>query len=137
MLCKICAFLAGVVQKISDFINEVQEFLSWVQENLNFQFFGFKKIFLVEGLSFLHGKNIAHLDIKDPNILYSHDVDMPVFQIADFGLATTMTNVWERAYVRGTFGYMASEILKKNYIFLMPMCLVWELIFTTLRPNRF
>lgn len=61
---------------------------------------------IARGISFLHQKNIAHLDIKPENILI-HDGWKA--KLADFGLSCF---IGEEINMRGTYGYMAPEFYK-------------------------
>lgn len=68
---------------------------------------------VLEGLKYLHERNIMHRDIKPENILFRSDNLHLKNQIAlaDFGLATK--NDWDRPYLFfrcGTPGYVAPEI---------------------------
>jgi hypothetical protein len=70
---------------------------------------------LLQGLKYLHGIFIAHLDIKLENILYSSTTDQ--FKIADFGESIIFEDLKKQkpdnylGGVRGTTAYMAPEIL--------------------------
>ena len=69
---------------------------------------------LIEGLEYLHSKNIAHLDIKPENLLLGEDYQL---KIADFDLSQNMGD--ERLISRGTENYRAPEILKgssRNFV---------------------
>jgi len=60
---------------------------------------------LIEGLQYLHSKNIAHLDIKPENLLLGESYQL---KIADFDLSQNMED--ERLISRGTENYRAPEI---------------------------
>jgi serine/threonine protein kinase len=70
---------------------------------------------LLQALDYLHTNGIVHRDLKPENILMTSETDDTVFQIADFGLATFISN--EVLSLRcGSPGYVAPEILKnKSY----------------------
>ena len=73
---------------------------------------------ILEGLRYLHEKNIMHRDIKPENILFrtANIFEPNQIVIADFGLAT-YNNVDEYIYGRcGTPGFVAPEI----YAFVKP-----------------
>lgn len=58
---------------------------------------------LVEGVKYIHSKNIIHRDLKLGNMLLNEKMQL---KIADFGLATKMTYEGE----------------KKMYVFCSPEC---------------
>lgn len=57
---------------------------------------------ILQGLAYLHSKNVAHRDLKPPNILVNAE---GVVKVADFGLAkklakfstTLVVTMWYRA----------------------------------------
>ena len=70
---------------------------------------------LVEGLSYLHSQNIAHLDLKIENLLIDEDFNL---KITDFDLAQSITGE-SRLEGRGTPGYRAPEVRDgtcKNFV---------------------
>uniref|UniRef100_A0A1J3DSY8 Glycerophosphodiester phosphodiesterase protein kinase domain-containing GDPDL2 n=1 Tax=Noccaea caerulescens TaxID=107243 RepID=A0A1J3DSY8_NOCCA len=70
------------------------------------------------GLEYLHNRcvpRIVHFDIKPQNILLDNDL-CP--KIADFGLARLCKNkesIFSMLDARGTFGYMAPEVINNNF----------------------
>lgn len=60
---------------------------------------------MIETIEYMHKKGIAHRDIKPENILLDEDFNI---KFADFGFATKEKLIKGR---RGTFGYMAPEVL--------------------------
>lgn len=67
---------------------------------------------LVEGVKYIHSKNIIHRDLKLGNMLLNEKMQL---KIADFGLATKMTYEGEKKMtVCGTPNYIAPEVLQKR-----------------------
>jgi len=64
---------------------------------------------LVEGLQYLHSKNIAHLDIKLENLLLGNDY---LLKIADFDLAQNTNDAL--LISKGTANYRAPEVKSGN-----------------------
>lgn len=65
---------------------------------------------LLEGLSYMHTKNVMHRDIKPENIIFKKDKDIDI-GIVDLGFATKVKD-FRKLFVRcGTPGYVAPEIL--------------------------
>ena len=69
---------------------------------------------IVQGLAFMHKKNLVHRDIKPSNILFAiTDEDSePCIRIVDFGLTRNVDNFTIKA---GTPLYMAPEISKTDH----------------------
>ncbi|KAF8356628.1 hypothetical protein PRIPAC_91623 [Pristionchus pacificus] len=64
---------------------------------------------LLEGVSFMHSRNIVHRDLKLENILC---IDDERIVISDFGFATRLNNGKKLKELCGTPGYLAPETLK-------------------------
>jgi serine/threonine protein kinase len=63
---------------------------------------------ILEGLSYIHSKDIIHRDIKLENVLIHHFKDLSSIKIADFGLGARFdTSVADNC---GTLLYMAPEV---------------------------
>jgi serine/threonine protein kinase len=71
---------------------------------------------IIDGMMYLHSKDIVHLDLKTLNILLNEDKN--IAKISDFGLSriATMTSISTREKInnnaKGTIRYMAPEIAK-------------------------
>ncbi|KAL6308170.1 kinase domain-containing protein, partial [Sparassis latifolia] len=64
---------------------------------------------VVEGVSFLHEQNIAHLDIKDTNFVV--DIDTGRIYIIDYGLARRVQGPDDEVEgFRGTEDWVAPEV---------------------------
>lgn len=69
---------------------------------------------IIEGVSYLHSQNIAHLDLKPQNILLtSKEPSKGDIKLIDFGIARYLNNGEEIRDIQGTPDYVAPEIL--NY----------------------
>lgn len=77
----------------------------------------------LQGLAFLHAKNIMHRDIKPDNLLLDHDGTV---KLADFGIAAQLENDAEkRTSSVGTPWYTAPEVINgEEYSYT---CDVWSL----------
>ncbi|KAK6490662.1 serine/threonine-protein kinase 17A-like [Huso huso] len=68
---------------------------------------------ILEGVAFLHKKNVVHLDLKPQNILLTSKSPLGDIKIVDFGLSRIMSSNEELREIMGTPEYVAPEIL--NY----------------------
>ncbi|KAM6953668.1 serine/threonine-protein kinase 17A [Aplochiton taeniatus] len=68
---------------------------------------------ILEGVAFLHGHNVVHLDLKPQNILLTSDDPLGDIKIVDFGLSRMVSRHQELREIMGTPEYVAPEIL--NY----------------------
>lgn len=67
---------------------------------------------ILEGLSFLHTCNIAHLDIKPQNMLLTRPTPEADVKLCDFGISRVITKGAEIREIVGTPDYVAPEILQ-------------------------
>ncbi|PGD70276.1 serine/threonine-protein kinase [Bacillus wiedmannii] len=71
---------------------------------------------ILEGVKFLHSKNICHGDIKPQNILFNEKE----VKLTDFGTSKFIENVFVKtADAGGTWAYMAPEIAGSNKRYLI------------------
>ncbi|XP_022419029.2 obscurin isoform X4 [Delphinapterus leucas] len=68
---------------------------------------------LVEGLHYLHGQGILHLDIKPPNILMVHPAREDI-KICDFGFAQKITPAEPQYSKYGSPEFVAPEIIEQT-----------------------
>ncbi|XP_030052255.1 interferon-induced, double-stranded RNA-activated protein kinase [Microcaecilia unicolor] len=77
-----------------------------INENISFSVFEQ----MLQGVKYIHSKNLIHRDLKPSNIFLSEESKI---KIGDFGLVTSMTDEdnksLERTMGTGTLGYMAPE----------------------------
>ena len=97
------------VSYISLELAEKGEFFDYISEGEKFsekttRFFFHK---LINALEYIHNNGYAHRDIKPENMLFDKNFNL---KFADFGFSTKMSTSDER---RGTFGYMAPEVLAR------------------------
>lgn len=70
---------------------------------------------MMNGLHYMHLKGYAHRDIKPENIILTHDF---ILKIADFGFSCMLKGRDGKGVLHtklGTEGYMAPEVITKNY----------------------
>lgn len=93
-------------------LNKFIRKLNHLNDNVSRHFF----IQLVNGLMFLHSKNVIHRDIKPQNILLMEANVNTIIKIADFGFAKHITEATMAQTPCGTPLYMAPEIFQmKEY----------------------
>ena len=67
---------------------------------------------ICSALEFCNSKNIIHRDIKPENIFVSEHGD---FKVGDFGVARELEKTSGAMSMKGTYNYMAPEVVVKNY----------------------
>ncbi|KAL0268641.1 UNVERIFIED_CONTAM: hypothetical protein PYX00_010497 [Menopon gallinae] len=73
---------------------------------------------ILRGLEFLHGRNVAHLDIKPQNILLTGEYPGAEIKLCDFGISRVIQNGVDVREILGTPDYVAPEILSYEPISL-------------------
>lgn len=76
---------------------------------------------ILEGIAYVHGKNISHRDIKTDNILLVSEDPIEV-KISDFGLAKMVRD--EGTFLKtfcGTVLYLAPEVFPRHYMVTSPV----------------
>ncbi|XP_007906004.1 death-associated protein kinase 2 isoform X1 [Callorhinchus milii] len=68
---------------------------------------------ILDGVNYLHSKNIAHFDLKPENIMLLDKVPVPHIKLIDFGLAHRIEDGVEFKNIFGTPEFVAPEIV--NY----------------------
>jgi len=82
---------------------------------------------LVSAVHFMHSRNVIHRDIKPENIILENSQYNSKVKLIDFGFAvlTTDKSVRKQAYVCGTPGYLAPEVISDTLY--TTACDVWSL----------
>ena len=75
------------------------------------------------GMEHLHGHHIVHRDLKSANVLISEDMTL---KVCDFGTARAVVDTCEQSTVRGTYRWMAPEIMKEDDAIINKMCDVYS-----------
>ncbi|XDV46789.1 hypothetical protein PO909_016626 [Leuciscus waleckii] len=68
---------------------------------------------ILEGVAFLHRRNVVHLDLKPQNILLTSESPLGHIKVVDFGLSRLVSSSHEIREIMGTPEYVAPEVL--NY----------------------
>ncbi|XP_066248238.1 death-associated protein kinase related-like isoform X1 [Euwallacea similis] len=79
---------------------------------------------ILEGLSYLHDRNIAHLDLKPQNLLLSIEDSCDDIKLCDFGISKILQPGVTVREILGTVDYVAPEVLSYE-----PICLstdIWS-----------
>lgn len=75
------------------------------------------------GMEHLHGHNIVHRDLKSGNILITEEETL---KVCDFGTARPVVKSCEQSTVRGTYRWMAPEIMREDNAVINKMCDVFS-----------
>lgn len=89
---------------------------------------------ILSALRYLHGRGIAHCDLKPENVLLSDfHSNFPQTKLCDFGYARFIGDAQFRKTIVGTPAYLAPEVLKKQgYNKSLDMWSVGVIIYVTL-----
>ena len=66
---------------------------------------------ILEGLSFLHSKNIVHRDVKGGNILMTGQGEV---KLSDFGSSKCLKDISNHSQLKGTIRWMSPEAIRGN-----------------------
>lgn len=89
---------------------EYQQAISWAKQ-------------IAFGMEHLHGHHIVHRDLKSGNVLISEDMTL---KVCDFGTARAVVDKCEQSTVRGTYRWMAPEIMREDDAVIDKMCDVFS-----------
>ncbi|RZC43093.1 death-associated protein kinase related, partial [Asbolus verrucosus] len=73
---------------------------------------------ILEGVAFLHDRNIAHLDLKPQNLLLSVEDNCDDIKLCDFGISKVLEPGVKVREILGTVDYVAPEVLSYEPISL-------------------
>ena len=122
-----------------DYLSKSENKMDWPT------FFNFAEQ-IVDGLIYLHSKNILHRDLKSLNILVAskmeNDVETLVLKICDFGLSRfdSTENLNTLQKLRGTYAYCAPEIyfsqpFKSSSDVYSFGIILWEMAYRTIHQK--
>ncbi|XP_044754109.1 death-associated protein kinase related isoform X1 [Coccinella septempunctata] len=73
---------------------------------------------ILEGVAYLHSRNIAHLDLKPQNILLATEDSCDDIKLCDFGISKVLEPGVKVREILGTLDYVAPEVLSYEPISL-------------------
>ncbi|CAB0015564.1 unnamed protein product, partial [Nesidiocoris tenuis] len=73
---------------------------------------------IMDGISFLHGINVAHLDIKPQNLVLTGTFPNCEVKLCDFGISRYLSKGADVREILGTPDYVAPEVLNYESISL-------------------
>lgn len=79
---------------------------------------------ILTGLAYLHSQGVVHRDVKGANILTTKE---GILKLADFGVATKLTEASEQSDVVGSPYWMAPEIIEMKGSNDSSACDIWSL----------
>jgi eukaryotic-like serine/threonine-protein kinase len=124
----LCAYYDGFRYKTTDSFGEEQEFHFAVMEYINggqIDEIGFAKLpdatrrdllrQILDGLSYLHSKNVIHRDVKPSNILIQNEGSQLIVKITDFGISKHIAADYSLvSNAIGSIEYMPPEQFQKG-----------------------
>lgn len=100
-----------VMEQLEDDMLEM--IVSTPEKRLNERITKFLTYQILEALKYLHGKNIAHCDLKPENVLLvERRSQFPQIKLCDFGFAKIIEENSFRSSLVGTPAYLAPEVVK-------------------------
>ncbi|CAF0895689.1 unnamed protein product [Brachionus calyciflorus] len=84
---------------------------------------------MLDGLSYLHNRNIIHRDIKPANIFLHENL----IKLGDLGLARSLASIQKSSKFAGTINYLCPELIENNELYFASDiwsvgCVLYELI---------
>eukprot|EP00485_Elphidium_margaritaceum_P022907 CAMPEP_0202710608 /NCGR_PEP_ID=MMETSP1385-20130828/22566_1 /ASSEMBLY_ACC=CAM_ASM_000861 /TAXON_ID=933848 /ORGANISM="Elphidium margaritaceum" /LENGTH=1085 /DNA_ID=CAMNT_0049370179 /DNA_START=85 /DNA_END=3342 /DNA_ORIENTATION=+ len=67
---------------------------------------------ILQGLAFLHEQDVAHLDIKPDNIMFTETGEI---RLIDFGVSRVIPALQKRGVITGTPNFVAPEVIEGGY----------------------
>ena len=80
---------------------------------------------VAEGMQFLHGKGLAHRDLKSGNVLLAGD-NLMTAKLCDFGSARELDHTTAQTAMTGTYRWMAPEVIRDDNAQINQKCDVFS-----------